>query len=327
VKIAAISDIHGNLPALEAVLADIATHAVDIIVNLGDILSGPLWAADTADRLMALALPTIAGNHERQLLTQPIERMSPPGRPKGEYRSAQHEATPVSPPGRPKGEYRSAQHEGTPVSPPGRPKGEFRSAQHGGTPMSASDAHTAAELQAHHRDWLANLPATLPLTPQVWCCHGTPTSDLTYFLETVIPGFAGVGRGANGVRVATLTEATERAGTAMQGIAHAVILCGHTHVPRVMRLADGRLVVNPGSVGLQGFDDDHGHPHVIETRAPHARYALLERGAAGWSVSLRAVAYDWERAAARAEREGRPDWADALRTGFMGRLEGEGAAR
>jgi hypothetical protein len=45
--------------------------------------------------------------------------MSPPGRPKGEYRSAQREGTPVSPPGRPKGEYRSAQREGTPVSAPG----------------------------------------------------------------------------------------------------------------------------------------------------------------------------------------------------------------
>src|SRR5439155_91699 len=33
-------------------------------------------------------------------------------RPKGEYRSAQHEGNPMSPPGRPKGEYRSAQHEG-----------------------------------------------------------------------------------------------------------------------------------------------------------------------------------------------------------------------
>src|SRR5215831_8207533 len=42
--------------------------------------------------------------------------MSPHGRPKGSYRSAQHEGTPVSPPGRPKGSYRSAQHEGTPVS-------------------------------------------------------------------------------------------------------------------------------------------------------------------------------------------------------------------
>ena len=34
--------------------------------------------------------------------------MSPKGRPKGEYRSAQHEGSPMTPPGRPKGEYRSA---------------------------------------------------------------------------------------------------------------------------------------------------------------------------------------------------------------------------
>ena len=49
--------------------------------------------------------------------------MSPPGRPKSEYRSAQREGSPMSPPGRPKGEYRSAQREGSPMSPPhGRPK-------------------------------------------------------------------------------------------------------------------------------------------------------------------------------------------------------------
>ena len=259
---AAISDIHGNLPALEAVLADIAALGVARVVNLGDILSGPLWATATADRLIALNLPTIAGNHERQLLTLPRER------------------------------------------------------------MGASDAHTAHELQPRHRAWLAGLPATLRLDDEVFLCHGTPTSDLAYFLETVVPGFAGLGRGANGVRAATLAEATERAGAALRGVAHGLILCGHTHVPRLLRLADGRLVVNPGSVGLPGFDDDHGHPHVIENRAPHARYALLERGAAGWSVTLRAVAYDWEAAARRAERERRPDWAATLRTGFVTLLEG-----
>jgi hypothetical protein len=42
--------------------------------------------------------------------------MSAPGRPKREYRSAQHEGAPVSAPGRPKREYRSAQHEGAPVN-------------------------------------------------------------------------------------------------------------------------------------------------------------------------------------------------------------------
>ena len=72
--------------------------------------------------------------------------MSPPGRPKGEYRSAQHEGSPVSPPGRPKGEYRSAQHEGSPVSPPGRPKAEYRSAQHEGSPASEAAVHESALL-------------------------------------------------------------------------------------------------------------------------------------------------------------------------------------
>ncbi len=51
--------------------------------------------------------------------------MSPPGRPKGEYRSAQREGSPMAPPGRPKGEYRRAQREGSPMAPPGRPKGEW----------------------------------------------------------------------------------------------------------------------------------------------------------------------------------------------------------
>ena len=50
--------------------------------------------------------------------------MSPQGRPKGEYRSAQREGNPMSPQGRPKGEYRSAQREANPsnesVLPPSR---------------------------------------------------------------------------------------------------------------------------------------------------------------------------------------------------------------
>ncbi len=39
----------------------------------------------------------------------------------------------MSLPGRPKGEYRSARREGSPMSLPGRPKGEYRSAQRGGS--------------------------------------------------------------------------------------------------------------------------------------------------------------------------------------------------
>ncbi len=67
-RLAVLSDIHGNLAALQAVLADVARQGVDATVNLGDILSGPLQPRDTAELLMGLNLPTIAGNHERQLL-------------------------------------------------------------------------------------------------------------------------------------------------------------------------------------------------------------------------------------------------------------------
>src|SRR5690606_6397383 len=67
VKVAVISDVHGNLRALEAVLEDIARQGVDLTVNLGDLVSGPLEPREALDRAMALDCPTIAGNHERTL--------------------------------------------------------------------------------------------------------------------------------------------------------------------------------------------------------------------------------------------------------------------
>jgi hypothetical protein len=79
-------------------------------------------------------------------------------------------------------------------------------------------------------------------------------------------------------------------------------------------------IVNPGSVGLQAFDDDLPMPHCVETGSPHARYALLEgRGDGRWTVTFRLVEYDWSAAAAAAEAAGRSDWAHALATGFARR--------
>lgn len=79
-KLAALSDIHGNLAALEAVLADVHRRGIDQVVNLGDILSGPLWPRETAELLMARSFLTIRGNHERQVLTMALDAMSPSDR-------------------------------------------------------------------------------------------------------------------------------------------------------------------------------------------------------------------------------------------------------
>ena len=244
-RIAAISDIHGNLAALDAVLADIAGRGVDLTVNLGDILSGPLDPVGTADRLIALGLPTIRGNHERQLLTLRREA------------------------------------------------------------MGASDAYAAPRLSDGHRAWLASLPVDLRIAPDILLCHGTPASDLDYYLEHV---------DAAGSRTATPAEIEARSG----GETAALILCGHTHVPHVHVRAGGGLIVNPGSVGLPAYDDDRPWPHVMEAGTPHTRYAIAERGADGrWTAELITIDYDWEAAALTADARGRPDWAVALRTGRM----------
>jgi hypothetical protein len=97
-----------------------------------------------------------------------------------------------------------------------------------------------------------------------------------------------------------------------------VLLCGHTHLPRVARV-EGGLLLNPGSVGLPAYDHDQPYRHHVENGSPHARWALLSQGAKGWQAELRQTAYDWEQAATRAEQAGRVDWADALRSGRVGR--------
>lgn len=67
-KIAVLADVHGNLIALEAVVRDLRMAAPDLVVNLGDLVSGPFDPAGSADAQIALDCPTLAGNHERQLL-------------------------------------------------------------------------------------------------------------------------------------------------------------------------------------------------------------------------------------------------------------------
>ena len=74
-RVAVIADSHGNLPALEAVLADIRRRGADLTIDLGDCVSGPLWPSETAALLASLALPTVRGNHDRQLASTPRRLM------------------------------------------------------------------------------------------------------------------------------------------------------------------------------------------------------------------------------------------------------------
>lgn len=74
--IAVFADVHGNRPALEAVLDAIAREAPLLTVNLGDVASGAVDPRGTLDLLHAHPeILTLRGNHERQLLELPVQAM------------------------------------------------------------------------------------------------------------------------------------------------------------------------------------------------------------------------------------------------------------
>ena len=73
-RVAALYDVHGNLPALEAVLAEVGREGVDAIVCGGDVCAGPL-PQECLDALRALDAVFVRGNGDRALADWPASRL------------------------------------------------------------------------------------------------------------------------------------------------------------------------------------------------------------------------------------------------------------
>jgi predicted phosphodiesterase len=243
-QVAVISDVHGNLWALSAVLDDIARRGVRNMVNLGDSLYGPLLPKQTASLVVSLGIPTVRGNEDRLILEDQRESADSP-----------------------------------------------------------TLRHVQDSLRPQHLQWLATLDKTAVAFEDLFMCHGTPERDDEYLFEDV---------SGSGLRIRTGDELAP----ALAASGRPVLLCGHSHLPQVLRLPTGGLIMNPGSVGLPAYYDDQPGPHVMEAGTPHARYAVVSRTEAGWSTEAVEVDYDWDAAAGVAQRNGRPDWAQWLTTGL-----------
>jgi diadenosine tetraphosphatase ApaH/serine/threonine PP2A family protein phosphatase len=161
------------------------------------------------------------------------------------------------------------------------------------------------QLDRRHLDWLASHPLTLLYRDEVFLCHGSPEDDTAYWLDHVMSD--------GGIQLAPI----EQIAAAASGITASLILCGHTHVPRAVRLLDGRMVVNPGSVGLPGYDGSSPVYHRVEAGTPDACYAICELKHGRWQVSFRHVPYDHAAMADMARQNGMPLWASALATGWV----------
>lgn len=242
-RLAVISDVHANLPALEAVLADIERRGADRVVDLGDRAGGPLWPRETLRRMAEI--PGVRGNHDRWIAERDLDALGP------------------------------------------------------------WDRLARTELDAAERASLLALPRRLEVAPGVLAFHASPGSDTELLTER--PEGGRLVMVAPSAVAATLGE-----------LEATVMLCGHSHVPRVMQLPDGRLIVNPGSVGCPAYRNPRPPAHQFETGSPHARYALLEQDAGRTTVDLVSVPYDHASAARRAEANGYPEWVAPLLTGTMG---------
>jgi putative phosphoesterase len=71
VRVAALYDVHGNLPALDAVLAEVEKAGVDRVLFGGDIACGPL-PRETVGRVRALDAVCIRGNGDRRAAVTPV---------------------------------------------------------------------------------------------------------------------------------------------------------------------------------------------------------------------------------------------------------------
>ncbi len=151
--------------------------------------------------------------------------------------------------------------------------------------------------------WLKQLPFDYRIN-DIYFCHATPTNDLIYLLEDVSTGLPRLREEQDIIKLLANEKAS-------------LIVCGHTHLPRIVRLSTGQTIVNVGSVGYPAYFDDEPYPHKMENYSPNASYVLIERSnkTNDWDIEFIRLSYDFESSAKLAELHGRDDWAYHLRTG------------
>jgi len=230
-RLAFISDIHGNLHALDRVLADLQNTPVDQVVCLGDVASLGPQPREVIARLQQLHIPIIMGNHDHYLLNPQL--------------MAQHHPW-----------------------------------------VRAAEEWCLTQLTADNLDFLRSFQPqlTLALDPdtQVLCFHGSPRSNEEWLYPPTLS--------------ATLDEIF--AETTAQ-----VLVGGHTHV-QMLRQHKGRLLLNPGSVGMPF---EFPMPGLNQHALRWAEYAILEIAAGKLTTQFCRVPIDFEHLAQTARASGLPD--------------------
>jgi len=242
---AIISDVHGNLLALNAVLSDIWDRGINNIINLGDHFFGALDPEGVWQVIKNTPMTCISGNTDREILESVDNSFDKPG-------------------------------------------------------MQFVRDHLSHEAIA----WLRTLPNTTYVDGLFFVCHGTPQSDNEYLLEKVTE---------HGVFVYNDDELLDK----IVAVKERIVLCGHSHVNRVIYLSNNQVILNPGSVGLPAYLGNGQHRFAMESMTPHAKYAIVHTD--GYTVNIEQVlvGYDWNKASEMARANGNENAANFLLHGRM----------
>jgi putative phosphoesterase len=218
-RIGLISDIHGNLTALEAVLTDLVAHPVDKLICLGDVATLGPQPKQVIARLQELGCPSIMGNHESALLD--LENAS-------KYQIA--------------------------------------------SSLVPTIKWCAGLLDAAEMDYLRSFQPLLELPAEddlsLLCYHGSPQSNIGQILATT---------------------PADRLDKYFDGQKADVFIGGHTHI-QMMHQYNGKLIVNPGSVG-SAFRKPYQVGSVPEL-LPWAEYGIISVKKGAISVDLRRIPFD-----------------------------------
>ncbi len=235
-RIALISDIHGNNVAFEAVLDDINKQNVDSIICLGDVSSLGPQPNEVLDVIREMNWPCALGNHESAMLE------------------------------------------------PARAS-EFHIAEH----LHSTVEWGIAKLSQDDLNYFRSLPKTLEVQLDsqhtLLCYHGSPKSNLDNLLpETPL----------------------DKLGKYLEGQTAHLMAGGHTHF-QMLRQFEGRLVINPGSVGSAFLTPPLAPRPML---LPWAEYGLVDYADGTIKIDLRRVAFDIQKFLHLLEKSDLPlkDW-------------------
>ena len=243
VRLAVISDIHGNRWALEAVLKDIRGRGISKIINLGDSISGPLDPAGTAEILINENIMSICGNQDRKII-ESLNKID----------------------------------------------------------INPTMNYVIKAINLRTIEWLKSLNRTELLFDDFFSCHGKPKEDNEYLIESIS-------------KQGSFIKSSKELEYELHDISQGIVLCGHSHIPRIIYLQNSKTIINPGSVGMPAYEDDLPYYHAMESGSPHARYCIISKEDSELKIENIALSYDWKTAAEYAVRNNRIDWGKYILTG------------